>query len=419
MTENEKDALIQELTESNAKLELAVRAAQKSNEAKSLYLVSMSHEIRTPMNSIIGMTALAKRSTNLSDISTFLDKVDHSSHQLLNLISDIMDMSQIEVGIMHLENLPFDLESAVGNCVKIASAGVAEKEQHLHTNISRHFHRFAMGDRFRFSQILVKLLSNAVKYTPKEGQINLEIRDTTIDADHSILYGKVSDNGVGIPENYLSVLFAPLDAPERRDQQHSSLGLGLPICKNLLTLMGGNMQVVSAPGEGSTFTFELPITWGDKIPDVQNLVSEPVTPPLVENYNWSDKCILLAEDNELNREIVEHMFWDSKVKLISAKNGQDALELYRNNPTCFDLILMDIQMPKMDGFTATRQIRNSGLEGSMQIPIIACTAHVLQEELTRCLSSGMNGYIVKPYNFQEVMLTVNSYLEGKMPNGIN
>jgi CheY-like chemotaxis protein/nitrogen-specific signal transduction histidine kinase len=417
VTEQEKDALIQELTEKNARLEEAVRAAQKSNEAKSLYLVSMSHEIRTPMNSIIGMTALARRSTSLPEIHTFLDKVDHSSHQLLDLISDIMDMSQIEVGIMQLENLPFNLESAIDNCLKIITASAALKQQHFHTHISRHFPRYLIGDRFRFSQILLNLLTNAVKYTPENGQISLEIWDTAIDADHSTIFGKVSDNGVGISEEYQKILFNPFDAPKNHHSQHSNFGLGLPICKNLITMMGGTLQVTSTAGEGSTFTFELPVTWGNKIPDATAPLPEPITQPLVENYNWSDKCILLAEDNELNREIVEHMFWDSGVKLVSAENGQAALDAYRQDPARFDLILMDVKMPVLDGIAATKQIRSSGFESSTQVPIIACTAHVFQEELSKCLTSGMNGYIVKPYNFQEVMLTLNSYLNGKLQKG--
>jgi CheY-like chemotaxis protein/nitrogen-specific signal transduction histidine kinase len=417
MTENEKDVLIKDLTRKNARLEEAAKEAQKSNEAKSLYLVSMSHEIRTPMNSIIGMTALARRSTNLTEIHTFLDKVDHSSHQLLDLISDIMDMSQIEVGIMQLESLPFNLESAIDNCIKIAAAGAVKKHQEFHTNISRHFPRYLIGDRFRFSQILLKLLANAVKYTPEEGEINFEILDIAIDADHSTLFGKISDNGIGIPEEFRKIIFAPFDAPGRNRREHSGFGLGLPICKNLITLMGGELRVDSAPGKGSTFTFELPVTWGDKIPDASTPLAETTPQPIVENYNWSDKCILLAEDNELNREIVEHMFWDSGVKLVSAENGQAAFELFRKNPTNFDLILMDVQMPVLDGIAATKQIRSSGLEGSAQIPIIACTAHVFQEELTECLASGMNGYIMKPYNFQEVMLTLNSYLNGKLQKG--
>jgi two-component system sensor histidine kinase/response regulator len=417
VTEHEKDALIKNLTEKNARLEETARAAQKSNEAKSLYLVSMSHEIRTPMNSIIGMTALARRSTSISEIHTFLDKVDHSSHQLLDLISDIIDMSQIEVGIMQLESLPFNLESAIDNCIKIISAGVSQKHQELHTNISRHFPRYLIGDRFRFSQILLNLLTNAVKYTPEEGKIFLEIRDIATDADHSTLFGKVSDNGIGIPEEYRKIIFAPFDAPEKHRRQHSGFGLGLPICKNLITLMGGTLQVNSTPGEGSTFTFELPVTWGDKIPDATAPVTEPIAKPVVENYNWRGKSILLVEDNELNREIVEHMFWDSGVKLTAAENGQVALDLYREDPARFDLILMDVQLPVMDGISATKQIRSSGLANCTQIPIIACTAHVFQEELAECMACGMNDYIVKPYNFQEVMLTLNSYLTGKLQKG--
>jgi CheY-like chemotaxis protein len=417
VTEREKDALIKELTEKNAMLEEAARISQKSNDAKSLYLVSMSHEIRTPMNSIIGMTALARRSTSLPEIHTFLDKVDHSSHQLLDLISDIIDMSQMEVGIMQLESLPFNLESAIDNCLKIITTSAAQKQQHFTAHISRHFPRYLIGDRFRFSQILLNLLTNAVKYTPEGGQLSLEIRDTATDADHSTLFGKVSDNGIGIPEEYRNIIFNPFDAHESHRRQHSGFGLGLPICKNLITLMGGSLQVNSLPGEGSTFTFELPVTWGDKIPDTKNSPTEPISQPLVENYNWQDKCILLAEDTELNREIVEHMFWDSGVKLVSAENGQIAWELYRDNPSRFDLILMDVQMPNLDGIAATKHIRSSGLAGCTQIPIIACTAHVLQEELAECLASGMNGYIVKPYNFQEVMLTLNSYLHGKLQKG--
>ncbi|MDR2044680.1 MAG: response regulator [Clostridium sp.] len=382
-----------------------------TTSAKDLFLTGMSHEIRTPLSDILGMTTLAKRSTSLTEIRSYLNKIEISSNKLLTLINDFLDISRMEVGKLQLESLPFDLESVLEHGINTMREEIEGKRLILFKKLSQPLSRYLIGDRFRFFQIFANLLGNAVKFTPDGGRITVTVQNDTQDECHSVLQVAISDTGVGMSEEAIARLFRFFEQGDSNIAQINGSGLGLSICRKLLARMGGELHVSSTLSQGSTFAFELPVSWGEKISATRPI--QPAVRPGTEddeNYDWRGKCFLLAEDDEMNQEILEHMFWDTGVRLINAHNGQEALDFYLENPQRCQLILMDVQMPVMDGLVAAQKIRASGKPGCDSIPIIACTAHTFPEQLHQFLASGMNGYILKPYNFQEMMLTLNSYL---------
>lgn len=389
-----------------AQMELAV--AIQSNTAKTGFLSKMSHEIRTPMNGIMGMIDIAR--LNLYDknkLSDCLDKMKLSMQHLQMLVNDILDMSKIESGKMECRNTSFDLRQLLEEILSeydfSASKGGVGLTQTIGTQ-----HQYVISDPVFLREILGNLLSNAIKFTPSMGMVILTAEETYIDDELADFTFRVKDSGCGIREDKLDVIF---DAFEQGDGENISktpgTGLGLAICKNLVELLGGTLRVESRLGFGSEFYFTIPMKLTDRL-DASD-TDEPKPDRKEDSFNESR--ILMAEDNDLNAEIAQTLLGSYHFQVERKNNGEEALNSYLQKPEgYYDLILMDIQMPVMDGLTAAREIRKSGRPDSQDIPIIAMSANAFQEDVERSLNAGMNAHTTKPIEIEKLVDLLSTYL---------
>ncbi len=399
--------------------EKAQKAAEQASLAKSEFLSRMSHEIRTPMNGIIGMTQIARQNTDdPAKVEDCLKKVSLSSKHLLLLINDVLDMSKIESGKIQLKNELFNLRLFLENIENIYSLQAQEKGIEFRISLSGRIDEFVCGDSLRLNQILTNLLSNAFKFTPEGGSIVLGVSELKHEEDYVLLRFSVRDTGVGIKEENLEKIFEAFEQENAEiTHKYGGTGLGLSIVRRFSELMGGSVSVHSKYGRGSEFDVELPfavtensgvIDWKkDKSPDVR----------AVENktYNFDGKHILLAEDNELNREIaVELLGTVTGAVIDEAEDGQRAVELFAESEVnYYDLILMDIQMPKMDGFEATRKIRAMDRPDAAVVPIFAMTANAFAEDEEKSRQAGMNLHLSKPLEVSAVLAAMNEVLNNE------
>ncbi len=370
-----------------------------ASRAKSDFLSRMSHEIRTPMNAIIGMTYIAKTHTGDREaVSADLDKIDQSSQYLLGLLNDILDMSRIESGKMTIEHAPFDLAhllDGVGDLIR-PQAQAKNVRYILDAQLER---PWVKGDTLHLNQVLINLLGNAVKFTPENGSVTLSVRQDP----GGEVYFSVKDTGIGVsPENQERIFRSFEQAEKSTGRQYGGTGLGLAISSRLVRMMGGTIQLDSAPGEGSDFHFTivLPVCRPqDETVTAEETASEQ---PSIENLR-----ILLVEDNELNIEIAQSILEMNGAIVTQAHNGQEAVDCFTaSHPGDFDLILMDIQMPVMDGFEATKVIRRSDHAQAASIPIIALTANAFDEDMRHSVESGMNGHLSKPLDVDQVLRVI-------------
>ncbi|MDR0948445.1 MAG: response regulator [Lachnospiraceae bacterium] len=507
----------------------AIRRANEASLAKSMFLSSMSHEIRTPMNAIIGMTSLARKSHDLLRIQRYLEKTEEAGHRLMALINDILDMSKIESGKLQIAENEFDYIKMCENAVNVIADKAMEKRIDIKIFYQSQFTSLVWADELRISQVIMNLLSNAVKFTPEGGSVTL----TTKVIDDHLLRVSCADNGIGINQEAIPKLFRNFEQANKSiTREYGGTGLGLALCKQIVELMGGNIQVESQPGKGSTFTFEIPFEWrgtikvsasiGDvlmntrilvvddepditeyftellksyyissdtadsgtqalrlaqtakeennpykiafidwKMPDISgaetarklrqilpdckviiissyewdeirssfendydryaiDFMPKPIPPSDIYNriiqllnvevyntdvVNFKDKKILLVEDVEINRQIVIDLLEDTECQIDEAPNGQIAVEAAKKQK--YDLILMDLQMPVMDGLTATREIRKF----NTKIPIVAMTANAFREDAQACFEAGMSAHISKPLDNDVFMRTLSEYLQ--------
>jgi signal transduction histidine kinase/ActR/RegA family two-component response regulator len=378
----------------------AKEAALAGMNAKTEFLSRMSHEMRTPLNAIIGMTKIATESKDTSKTELCLERIAASSTQLLAIINDILDMSKIDANKMEIVRSDIDLNKLMNYVGDLHTAKVMQKNIHLNIDCEP-TDRYITADGLRLSQVLVNIISNAVKFTPENGFIDVKVRIHRPIYGMPVLICEVSDNGIGIARSEIPNLFNTFEQGDNSiTRNFGGTGLGLSISKKLLELMGGRIGVASQPGEGSVFTIELPFTWGEEIAD--STENDPR-----DRYNWSGKRILLVEDIEINREIVVGLLADTGVEIDCAENGKIALDMFTSNSRAYSIILMDIQMPVMDGITAAMRIRNSGYSNSETIPIYAMTANAFREDAEKCLRAGMNGHISKPVDADQLRETLN------------
>jgi CheY-like chemotaxis protein len=521
-------------------IEEARQAAEDASIAKSMFLSNMSHEIRTPMNAVIGMTKIGKESTTIEKKDYCFEKIEDSSTHLLGIINDILDISKIEAGKFELSDENFHFESIIRRAVSAINYGIDRKHQKLTVKLDHQIPDYLDGDGQRLSQVILNLLSNAMKFTPEGGRIRLETQLVSQDGDVSRFRISVIDSGIGIPKEIQERLFTSFQQADKSiSRRFGGTGLGLAISRSIVEAMDGSIFVESVDGEGSTFTFDVQMKKGvrpteigaapriklsevhalivDDSPEileyfvsigerygmkvtgaesgdqalamiadgeeydiffidwqmpgmdgfslagkiktisgasvivmissydfnelkdhgdaaiVDDYLQKPLFPSMVVDCinkvlgskaiakasaedseltdgEFSGRCILLAEDVEINREIVQTLLEPSGVSLEMAENGVEALEKYSDDPGRYDLILMDMQMPEMDGLEATRQIRALEDPRARIVPIIAMTANVFREDIENCLASGMDDHLGKPLYFADLVEKLKHYL---------
>ncbi len=393
----QRKAAQRKIEQQQTEIEAQNAGLEAANRYKSIFLSNMSHEIRTPLNTIIGMSDLLQDTELTPKQQEYTNVVRHASKKLLAVINEILDFSKIEAGKMEIRPEPVDLHELLKQEVNMLSVQAKEKKISLECHIDSSVPQYVLADPTRLNQILLNLLSNAVKFTEKGGvQLRAEAWPGG-SAQHPTLQFQVIDTGVGIQEHQLKDIFDPFtQAGEETHLLHSGTGLGLAIAKQLVELQGGQISVQSKPGKGSVFAFTLPV----RLADGPVAPPQPPTKPVHEHLR-----ILLVEDNQFNQllatEVLHKLVHHPQIRI--AINGQEAVEAV--SEAVFDLIFMDVKMPVMDGFTATRHIRAAGI----QTPVIALTANATAEERENCLLSGMNDYLSKPLSIHLLEEKINTW----------
>lgn len=373
--------------------------AEHSEKAKEQFLANMSHEIRTPMNAIMGMTRLLLDKSPREDQLKYLNAIKQSSDNLLIIINDILDLSKIEAGKINFESIGFDLSEQIKTVYTTIKLNADEKGLALDYKIGDEVPLKIIGDPYRLNQVLLNLAGNAVKFT-EHGTVSIKINAVEKTNDHVKLKFEIADTGIGIAPDKLDYIFNMFtQESSSTTRKFGGTGLGLAICKKLVELQGGTIHVESATGKGSVFSFIL--HYG--IQKNSARTEELETPVMHDNAQLKNISILLAEDNEFNQMVAIDSIQDAieGVQIDLAKNGKEAVEMVQKKE--YDLILMDIQMPEMDGHEATRMIRKNPDAKINSIPIIAITASVIKAEVDKCFESGMNDFVGKPFSTDELL----------------
>ena len=386
----------------------AAEEADAANKAKSAFLLSMSHDIRTPMNAIIGFTNIALHQNMVSDIHDSLEKVQQSSNHLLSLLNDVLDFSRIESEKVTISPEPVDITQLTDNVQAIMNGLLYNRDLKFEVHRESLKNPYVLADVVRIREVLVNLLGNAVKFTKDGGEITLDISSYPgADEKHIITRYVVRDNGIGMSEEFQKKLFDPFSQEDYANARtlYKGTGLGMAITKKYVDMMGGSIAVESKKGVGSTFTVEIPME-----------LTEQAIPSEQKQHLHRDLTgihVLMAEDNDLNAELATIMLEDAGMTVTRASDGKEVVDLFKNHPRgTYDLILMDIMMPNMDGHQAAKAIRALGIERSdaVTIPIIALSANAFIDDIQESLDSGMNDHISKPINREELIDTITKYI---------
>ena len=390
-----------------AELEKAAEQAKNANEAKTRFLFNMSHDIRTPMNAIVGFSGLLEKNLqNERKAKEYLEKIQSSSNLLLRIINQVLEMARIESGTAVLQLKAEDMDALFHRVNTVFEEDVRKKNLQYHAVLDVR-HHYVVCDQTKLQEIMLNIISNAIKYTPEGHSIYVEVHEAVSENPSKIRYiFSCEDTGIGMSEEYLPHIY------EEFSREHSTTenkvpgtGLGLPIIKSMIELMGGSIQVESRQGIGTKFTIDLSFDIASK----EEVYGSEDTIESSAIHTIKGKRILLVEDNELNAEIAKTVLEDVGALITRAENGQQALELFKEKPAgTFDVILMDLMMPVMDGYTATRKIRELERSDAKTVPIIAMTANAFQEDAEKCIAVGMNAHLAKPLDIEKMKKTIKS-----------
>ena len=388
-----------------AELKKSAEQAKNASEAKTRFLFNMSHDIRTPMNAIVGFSGLLEKNLqNEKKAKEYLGKIQSSSNLLLMIINQILEMARIESGTAVLQLKAEDMDALFHRVNTVFEEDIRKKNLQYHTVLDVR-HHYAVCDQTKLQEIMLNIISNAIKYTPEGHSIHVEIHEAVSENPSKIrCIFSCEDTGIGISEEYLPHIY------EEFSREHTSTenkvpgtGLGLSIIKSMIELMGGSIQVESRQGIGTKFTVDLSFDMASKeeVYGSRNAIKTSAI------HTIKGKRILIAEDNELNAEIAKTVLEDVGALVTRVEDGQQAVELFKEKPAgTFDAILMDLMMPVMDGYTATKKIRSLEHSDAKTIPIIAMTANAFQEDAEKCIAVGMNAHLAKPLNIEKMMTTI-------------
>lgn len=396
--------------EMNRRMEEALENAQKANEAKTHFLSSMSHDIRTPMNGIVGMTELAKNNIdNKEKVQDCLSKISISSNHLLTLINDILELSRIESGKITIANEVVDLTEIAGACLAVVESSSIGRRLKMEVNYQPIINRYVKTDGLRMRQCIINVISNAMKYTPDGGSVTISFENYVIDDKHTLIRTYVKDTGIGMSEEFMQKMFQPFaQANESSARTHyEGTGLGMTIVKETMDLFGGSVKVESKLGEGTTVILDFPCeNAAEGYQDNKDLGSGEAEDRAVPE-RLDGLCVLIAEDNDINREVASELLTELGAKVIPAVDGNDAVSKFcEAEVNSVDCILMDIMMPSMDGYTATAVIRSLQREDAKKVPILALSANAFAEDIQKSKDAGMNGHLSKPIEIDKVKAAI-------------
>ena len=390
--------------------EMAVLAeqAQAASKAKSTFLSNMSHDIRTPMNAIIGFTNIALHQDSVPEMHNCLKKIEESSDHLLSLLNDVLDLSRIESGKVEFSPVPANITAVTDSVIEIVKGMLLNRELNFEVHREPLQNPYVMTEPVRIREILVNILNNAVKFTKDGGTIRFDAGNRPgADAQHIVICYRIKDTGIGMSEDFQKKIFDEFAQEENGVRtQYKGTGLGMPISKKYIELMGGTIIVDSRKGVGTTFTVEIPM-------ELTNAEKVEKTKPLVQHNGLKGIKVLLAEDNDLNAELATILLEDLGMTVTRAADGQEVVDLFAEHPAgTYDIILMDIMMPKMDGHQAAKAIRAMYADrpDAEEIPIIALSANAFSEDVQASLDAGMNGHVSKPLNMEEVTKVIERNL---------
>ena len=402
--EQRRYELYGEINRKNEELEVVARKAESAAHAKTEFLSRMSHDIRTPMNAIIGLTHLAKDEDNIETVREYLCNIETASDFLLGLINDILDMSKIENGDLTLKEDAFSVEEFVNSINTVIKPLMDEKKINFVFRMESHVSCIRV-DRLRYSQIFFNLLSNAAKFTPTGGTVEFTSEQIEPKDDRIGIRFHVKDNGIGMSEDFIQRMYDPFsqERSEEGDRQKGT-GLGLPIVKSLVDIMGGNITVKSQLGKGTEFIVDLYVPVAEE--DVERK-DEKVSEEILKNSR-----VLLVEDNEINIYVAQIILEKVGCLVSVARDGQEAIDKFSESEEFYyDAILMDVRMPIMDGIEATREIRALERKDAKKVPIIAMTADAFDEERKKTLEAGMNYHLSKPINPEILYNVLAAYMK--------